>query len=312
MDKNIKKALVVGGNGFIGYNLVRRLKSEGWWVKVVDIQDAQYGPQIADFYVKGDASEIDVVDQYYDRIYQLAADMGGAGFVFTGAHDADILSNSASININVLKQAKKKGCGMIFYSSSVCCYPDGVRGIESDAHPANPPSDYGFEKLFSERLYIAYARNYGLNVKIARFHNTFGPYGTYKGGREKSPAAICRKVVESDGTIEVWGDGNQVRPFIFIEDLLDGIEALVSSDFMGPVNLGPSDDEGITINRLIEIVSSIADKDLELKYVHGPTGELTRHANNDTARRLLNWQPKRSLEESLKTTYEWIKSEICA
>lgn len=305
----MKKALVIGGNGFVGYNLVKRLKSEDWWVKVVDLKKPEYGPQIADLEVIGDASETDVVDQYYDRIYQLAADMGGAGFIFTGANDADILTNSSRINSNVAKQAKEKGCGVLFYSSSVCVYADGIEGREEQAWPANPVSNYGIEKLFSEQLYLAYAKNYGLNVKIARFHNCFGPYGTYKGGREKAPAAICRKVIESDGTIEVWGDGEQQRPFIYIDDLLDGIEALIKSDITGPVNLGPSDDKRITVNQLVATVAEIAGKGIETQYVDGPTGELNRHANNDLAREKLEWSPKRDLRDSLKTTYEWIKSQ---
>lgn len=302
-----RKALVIGAGGFIGHNLVKRLKGDGWYVVGVDVKKPEYEKTAADRFIIKDASQLKL-DTRYDRIYQLGADMGGAGFVFTGENDADILNNSLSINLNILKQIKNVGVGTIFYSSSVCGYPDDVRGVEEDAYPANPPSNYGWEKLTSERLYQAYAKNHGINIRIARFHNCFGPYGTYKGGREKAPAAICRKVIESDGVIEIWGNGKQLRPFIYIDDLLDGVEALVSSDFEGPVNLGPSD--GITINQLVDIVSKIAGKKLTKKYIPGPTGGQTRHANNDLARKKLGWKPKRSLEESLRSTYHWIHGEM--
>lgn len=310
MASHMKTAIVIGSSGFIATNLVKRLKEEGWFVRGIDLRMPQYGIEPNEFQLM-DASEGVVIDKYYDRVYELAAEMGGAGYIFTGENDANIMTNSASINLNILPQALEHKCGAIFYSSSVCVYPDGVEGKESDAWTGHPPSSYGVEKLFSEGLYLAHAKNYGLNVKIARFHNTFGPYGTYKGGREKAPAAICRKIAESDGVIEVWGDGEQVRPFIYIEDLLDGIEALMQSDITGPVNLGPSDKDGITINRLIEIVSGIAEKDVEIKYIDGPTGELVRHANNDMARGKLGWEPKRDLVASLKETYDWINSQIC-
>ena len=304
----MKKALVIGAGGFIGHNLVKRLKTEGWHVRGIDLKHPEYELSQADEFLIRDASEGTIVDTYYDRIYQLAADMGGAGFVFTGNNDAEILTNSAGININVLKQAKEHGCGVIFYSSSVCCYSDGVEGKESDAYPANPPSDYGFEKLFSERLYLAYKKNHGLNVKIARFHNTFGPYGTYDGGREKSPAAICRKVIQSEGEIEIWGDGTQLRPFIYIDDLLDGVDALVNSKHTGPVNLGPS--FGITINELVDTVAAIAGKNLTKKYVSGPTGGMVRNANIESAIKNLGWFPTRDLTESLRTTYHWINDQM--
>lgn len=303
----MKKALIIGGGGFIGHNLVKRLKKEGWWVKIVDLKLCPYEQAQADVVQICDAAKEDIVDQLYDRIYQLGADMGGAGFIFTGENDADVLNNSASINLNVLRQVKKIGCGTIFYSSSVCVYPDGVEGKEKDAYPANPPSDYGWEKLFSEHLYLAYKRNYGINVRIARFHNCFGPYGTYEGGREKAPAAICRKVLHATDTIEVWGDGQQLRPFIYIDDLLDGIEALMQSDFTGPVNLGP--DSGVTIDQLVDIVSMVAGKELKIEHIPGPTGGQTRNANNDLAKEKLGWEPKSRIRESLTTTYEWIKKQ---
>lgn len=302
------KILILGGNGFIGGNLTKRLKSEGHFVKVIDLKEYPYGASEADEVQIADATTCEFELNQFDRIYQLGADMGGAGFVFTGDNDADILNNSLSINLNVLRQAKEQGFkGKIFYSSSVCCYPDEVEGVETDAYPANPPSNYGWEKLTSERVYLAYAKNYGLDTRIARFHNCFGPYGTYEGGREKSPAAICRKVYQADKEIEIWGNGEQLRPFIFIDDLLDGIEALMSSDFHGPVNLGPS--EGITINQMIDIVCGIAHKWPHRNYVEGPTGGQTRNANNNLARTRLKWFPKRDLKESFETTYNWIKSE---
>lgn len=305
----MQKACVIGAGGFIGHNLVKRLKKEGWWVRGVDLKYPEYEKSPADEFVIADARTEQCIPERYDRVYQLAADMGGAGFVFTGDNDADILSNSSAININVLKQVAKIGCGTIFYSSSVCLYPeDSVDRKESDAYPANPHSDYGWEKLFSERLYLAYARNYGVNARIARFHNTFGPYGTYEGGREKAPAAMCRKVIESDGTIDVWGDGNQLRPFIYIEDLLDGIEALVTSDFAEPVNLGPA--EGITINQLVQMVAEIAGKEVKIVHVPGPTGEQIRNAHNKLAQEKLGWVAKRSLRDSLTETYRWIEAEM--
>jgi len=236
------------------------------------------------------------------------AEMGGAGYVFTGDNDADILVNTLSINqVVARKTVIDKFGGILFYASSVCVYPAGVNGKESDAHPANPPSNYGWEKLTSERIYFAHAKNCGLNVRVARFHNTFGPYGTYDGGREKSPAAICRKVIKADKEIEIWGNGEQLRPFIFIEDLLDGIEALMQSNFVGPVNLGPS--ESITINQMVDIVCEIAHKWPIRRYIDGPTGEQERHANCEMAKRELDWQPKGDLRESLEVTYNWIKSQ---
>lgn len=300
----MKKALVIGAGGFIGSNLVERLKKEGWYVVGLDRKYPEYNDSLADEFIIADAREWKI-DRYYDRIYQLAAEMGGAGYIFTGTNDVDVLTSSLSINLNIAKQAKDH-CGVIFYSSSACAYPDGVEGKEEDAYPANPPFDYGWEKLISERIYQAYARNYGLNIRIARFQNCFGPYGTYKGGREKAPAAISRKIIESTGEIEIWGDGEQIRPFIYIEDLLDGIEVLMQSDCMEPVNIGPSD--GITINRLIALLKGIAFKQFEVKYVDGPTGELHRRCNNDKIR-ALGWEPKWPLGKALAETYNWIKGQ---
>ena len=306
----MKRAACIGSSGFIGNNLVRRLQSEGWTVYGMDVKYPEY--KKPHFFHPCDASQADFSEFFgFDRIYQLAANMGGAGFVFTGENDVEILTNSSSINLNLLRQAAQhKYQGTIFYSSSVCVYPAECEGKENDAYPANPPSNYGWEKLFSERLYQAYAKKYGLNVKIARFHNTFGPYGTYEGGREKFPAAVCRKVAQAKDEIEIWGDGLQERPFIFIEDLLDGIEALVVSDFSGPVNLGP--EETVTINETVDLVCEIAGKNLVKKHIDGPTGEIKRHTSIELAKEKLNWSPWRDFRESLAITYQWIEQQICA
>jgi GDP-D-mannose 3',5'-epimerase len=308
VSKKAKKALVIGAGGFIGHNLTKRLKKEGWWIKGVDLKHPVYEPTHAHVFVIADASKEHIIDQFYDRIYQLAADMGGAEFIFTGDHDHLIMGGSAGVNINILNQIREVGCGSVFYSSSVCVYPDAVKGVEADAWPANPPSNYGVEKLFSENLYLAHKRNHDINVKVARFHNCFGPYGTYENMRAKAPAAICRKVLDANDEIEIIGTGKQLRPFIYIEDLLDGIEALHQSDFHGPVNLGPDKNGGITIDELVDIVSEIAGKKLKKKYVSGPTGGMHRYANNDLAQKKLKWKPKRPLKKSLRETYEWIKS----
>lgn len=304
----MKKALVIGSSGFIGTNLVKWLKEEGWWVRGVDQRWPEFGKSEADIFDILDASKDEVVDGYYDRIYQLAADMGGAGFIFTGDNDADILCNSSTINVNALRQAAQRGCGSIFYSSSVCLYPDDIEGKEEQAHPAAPPSAYGWEKLFSEQLYLAFAKNYGLNVKIARFHNTFGPWCAFTGGREKAPAALCRKTIEALDAVTVWGDGTQVRPFLFIEDLLGGIEALMQSDLSGPVNLGP--DDTITIAELAKKIIDISKKNVRIEFRDGPTGGIIRNTNNDLARLKLRWAPRTSLEEGLQITYDWIAKQI--
>ena len=305
----LKSALVIGGAGFIGHNLVKRLKNEGWHVVVVDIKEPPFEKSPADLFYLADIRGVMVQWNQFDRIYQLAANMGGAGFVFTGDNDANILTDSLSINLQLLRQLVYAGYkGKIFYSSSVCVYPAECEGKETDAYPANPPSNYGWEKLTSERTYQAYAKNYGLDIRIARFHNTFGRWGTYEGGREKFPAAVCRKVALAENEIEIWGDGLQERPFIYIEDLLDGIEALMKGDFQGPVNLGP--DKTVTINEMVDMVCDIAGKKLEKKHIVGPTGEEKRHANNDLAKEKLRWQPKRDLRKSFETTYQWIKEQV--
>src|SRR3990167_1572591 len=260
------KALVIGAGGFIGHNLVKRLKGEGWGVVGVDLKYPTYEKTEADEFHLEDASKM-IIRGNYDRIYQLAADMGGAGFIFSGENDADVLSNSLSINLNIAKQAVGK-CGIFFFSSSACAYPDGVEGKESDAYPANPPYDYGWEKIISERIYQAYARNYGMNIRIARFQNCFGPNGTFEGGREKAPAAISRKIIEAGYMVEVWGDGEQIRPFVFIDELLDGVEWLMKSDIKEPVNIGPN--KGIRINELIQKLIKISGKSpIVVKHIKG-------------------------------------------
>jgi len=297
----IPKVLIIGGNGFIGFNLTKRLRSQGWNVTVVDIKKPEFGESPANKVIIADAASW-VMDQYYDIIYQLAADMGGAGFIFTGANDADLMTNSVSINLNILKQVKKIGCGIIFYSSSVCMYSIEavqVKADESDAYPANPDSNYGWEKIFSERLYQAYSKNYGINIRIARFNNTYGPYSTYKGGREKSPAAICRKVLEDK--IEIWGDGKQMREFVFIDDLLDAIEIIITSDVKSPVNIGP--DNAISIDGLVRILT-----DKEIKHIDGPVGLQDRFTSNHLIKSL-GWEPKVPIEKGLRVLFNWIKSQ---
>ena len=315
MDYHIKTALVFGAGGFIGHNLVRRLKREGWYVVGVDLKKPQWEVSNADEFHTADARTFKIdTYRYFDRIYQLAADMGGAGFVFTKENDADILSNSLAINLNVLSQLVSRDgkrsvkCGTIFFSSSACAYPDGVSGKEEDAYPANPPYDYRREKIISERMYQAYARNYGVDVRIARFQNTFGENGTFRGGREKSPAAICRKVAEATESIDVCGDGRQVRPFIYIYDLLDGIEALMQSDYQEPINLGT--DDSITITELAEMIIDISGKNLKINYISGPTGEMRRNCDTARMKEVLKWEPTRPLRESFEKTYKWIEKYL--
>ena len=280
----------------------------------------RYGGQTGNFY----ASIVDKFLEPFDEIYQFAADMGGAGFVFTGENDADIMHNSATINLNLLEEQRKwneeKGTShtKIFYSSSACMYPEHNQldpnnpdCSEESAYPADPDSEYGWEKLFSERLYLAYSRNYNIPVRIARYHNIFGPEGTWKGGREKSPAAICRKVINSEvceDTIEIWGDGQQTRSYLYIDECIEATRRLMNSDFTGPVNIGS--EEMVTINELVDIVESIEDKDLERIYVDGPLGVRGRNSNNDLVREKLGWDYSMTLEEGIKKTYHWIGWQI--
>lgn len=368
----MKTALVCGSGGFVGTHLVRRLKSEGYWVRGVDLKYPEFSKSEADeflIYDLRDPRNVESVmrlDQYltftylsvafqkhiaFDEVYQLAADMGGAGYIFTGEHDADVMNNSALINLNVAAWAKIYGVGKLFYSSSACMYPqelqtedrfDSKNGWgknsfslrETDAYPANPDSEYGWEKLFSERLYLAYARNYNLNVRIARFHNVYGPFGSWNNGKEKAPAAMCRRVVESinwnkttlikDGNqtdlkgnqdnsgyfppeIEVWGTGHQTRSFLYIDDCIDAVRLLMESDFKEPINIGS--EEMVTINQLAQMAIDISGKSIKIKNIPGPTGVMGRNSCNDLIREKLNWEPKVKLRDGLERTFHWIKSQ---
>jgi len=315
-----KKALVCGAGGFIGHHLVKFLKNKGYWVRGVDLKYPEFNKTAADDFVIGDLRDPyvwqKILDRNFDEVYQLAADMGGAGFVFTGEHDGDIMHNSALINLNALYYCHKKGIGKIFYSSSACAYPaynqenpNNPKTSEDSAYPAAPDSEYGWEKLFSERMYLAFHRNYGLNVRIARFHNIFGPEGTWKGGREKAPAALCRKVAETKngGEIEIWGDGEQTRSFLYIDECLEGVRRLMDSDFIGPVNIGS--EEMVSINQLVKMIMEIAGKNLTIKHIPGPLGVRGRNSDNRLIQEKLGWAPSRPLREGLEKTYQWIEKE---
>ena len=341
----MKTALVLGAGGFIGSYMVKRLREDGYWVRGVDLKHPEFSETEANEFICMDLRDVDVmrrvirttgvnggfyasiVDKFlepFDEIYQFAADMGGAGFIFTGENDADIMHNSACINLNLLEEQRKwnedKGTNhtKIFYSSSACMYPEHNQldpnnpdCSEDSAYPANPDSEYGWEKLFSERLYLSYHRNYDMPVRIARYHNIFGPESTWKGGREKSPAAICRKVINSEvceETIEIWGDGQQTRSYLYIDECIEATRRLMDSDFIGPVNIGS--EEMVTINELVDIVESIEDKDLQRIYVDGPLGVRGRNSNNDLIREKLGWDYSMTLEEGIKKTYHWIGWQI--
>ncbi|NQU95791.1 MAG: NAD-dependent epimerase/dehydratase family protein [Candidatus Omnitrophica bacterium] len=316
-----KTALVAGAGGFIGGHLVKRLKKEGYWVRGVDLKHHEFSPTKADDFVIGDLRDVAtcnrVMDRAFDEVYQLAADMGGAGFVFTGKNDAVVLHNSASINLNMLEAAKNTKIKKIFYSSSACIYPkhnqldpNNPKCSEDSAYPASPDSEYGWEKLFSERLYMAYHRNYGMDIRIARFHNIFGEEGTWRGGREKAPAALCRKVAETKdgGTSEMWGDGKQTRSFLYITECLEGVSRLMKSDFAGPVNIGS--DEMVTINDLAKMIMGVAGKNLQIKHVEGPLGVRGRNSDNKLIREKLGWAPMCSLKTGLEKTYPWIEAQV--
>ncbi len=319
----MKKALVCGAGGFIGSHLVKRLKSKGYWVRAADLKHPEFSPTAADEFVIGDLRDQalvhSVVDIAFDEIYQLAADMGGAGYIFTGEHDADVMHNSATINLNILDQAVKNKVKKVFYSSSACIYPeynqmdpDNPLCAEHSAYPADPDSEYGWEKLFSERLYLSYARNYGIQVRIARFHNIFGPEGTWQGGKEKAPAALCRKVAEanSGGEIEIWGDGKQTRSFLYIDECLEAIERLMESDFQGPVNIGS--EEMISINGLASMINDFDQKNLSFKHIDGPQGVRGRNSDNQLIFEKLGWKPEQPLTIGIEKTYRWIQSQLAA
>ncbi len=317
----MKKALVCGAGGFIGGHLVKRLKREGFWVRGVDIEFPEFCETEADDFVIGDLREQtvcrDVVDTRFDEVYQLAADMGGAGFVFTGENDADIMHNSAVINLNMLDACHKRNIKTVFYSSSACIYPlynqldpDNPNCAESSAYPADPDSDYGWEKLFSERLYLAFRRNYGMKTHVARYHNIFGPEGAWDGGREKSPAAMCRKIAraKSGDTIEIWGDGKQTRSFLYVDECLEGSTRLLRSDFAGPVNVGSQ--EMVSINQLADLVAEIAGKNIEKRHIDGPLGVRGRNSDNRLIREKLGWAPSQSLRVGLEKTYAWVEQQV--
>ncbi len=319
---NHKKALVCGAGGFIGGHLVNRLKAEGYYVVGVDVKQNEYGNNNADEFIIGDLRDPKVVEEIisganFIEIYQLAADMGGAGYIFTGNHDADVMHNSALCNLNVLESAKNAGVKKIFYSSSACMYPEynqmdpnNPKCSEESAYPAAPDSEYGWEKLFSERLYFAYNRNYGIDVKVARFHNIFGPQGTWTGGKEKAPAAMCRKAAEAvDGTsIEVWGDGLQTRSFLYIDECVEGVRRLMESEFSGPVNIGS--EEMISINDFARMAIEISGKNLSINNITGPTGVRGRNSDNALLKAKLDWEPSQSLRVGMEKTYQWIAQQV--
>lgn len=319
--RNQKTALVCGGGGFIGSHLVTRLKTEGYLVKAADLKYPEFSETTADKFFKGDLRDPEfcreVLEPPVDEIYQLAADMGGAGFVFTGENDADIMHNSALINLNILGEIKNTKGIKIFYSSSACIYPeynqldpDNPKTEESSAYPAEPDSEYGWEKLFSERVFLAFARNYGIEVNIARFHNIYGPEGTWWGGREKAPAAMCRKVAQAKNgePIEIWGDGKQTRSFLYIDDCIDAVRKLVDNSFTGPVNIGS--EEMVSIDRLALMVAEIAGKNISLNHIQGPLGVRGRTSDNNLIRNKLNWDPNHTLYEGLAKTYAWVCTQI--
>jgi GDP-D-mannose 3',5'-epimerase len=346
MSEYKKTALVLGAGGFIGSHMVKKLRSEGYWVRGVDLKRPEFSETEAHEFVQGDLRDLNTVRRcirfagyrgnYYhsildkfiepfDEIYQFAADMGGAGFVFTGENDADIMHNSVQINLNVLEaqkqlnDLKEVNKTKIFYSGSACMYPEHNQldpnnpdCREESAYPANPDSEYGWEKLFSERLYFAYHRNYGIPVRVARYHNIFGPEGTWQGGREKAPAAICRKVAElpeEGGTVEVWGDGEQTRSFLYVSECVEATRRLMDSDFIGPVNIGS--EEMVTINQLVDTAAKVAGKTVEKQHkLDAPLGVRGRNSNNDLIREKLGWDYSQTLEEGIRKTYYWIESQM--
>lgn len=339
----MKTALVLGATGFIGHHMVKQLKKEGYWVRGVDLKYPEYENTVADHLVIRDLRDYGTVkeiigyagscrdpyqrwsrayDKPFDEIYQFAADMGGAGYVFTGENDANVMHNSATINLNVLdvikeyNETNKVNKTKIFYSSSACIYPEhnqldpnNPNCEESSAYPANPDSEYGWEKLFSERMYFAFNRNYNIPIAVARFHNIYGPLGTWQGGKEKAPAAICRKVLTAADTIEIWGDGEQTRSFLYIDDCIEAVRLLMKSDFKGPINIGS--EEMVTINQLVDLACEIDNKTHLTKiHIPGPTGVRGRNSNNRLIEKVLDWKPKYSLEVGMINTYYWIKSQL--
>lgn len=326
----MKKALVCGAGGFIGGHLVKRLRELGYWIRGVDIKEHEYSDirSLVDDFVIGDLRNPNIAcsvmqidsewDKGFDEVYQLAADMGGAGYIFTGEHDAEVMHNSATINLNIADTAIKfKNPPKVFYSSSACMYPaynqedpENPKCSEDSAYPAAPDSEYGWEKLFSERLYLAYHRNYNLNVRIARFHNIFGPYGSWNNGKEKAPAALCRKVAaaQDEGTIEVWGDGEQTRSFLYVDECVEAVLRLMESDFTGPVNIGS--EEMVSINQFVSMISAIAGKKIRIKHIPGPIGVRGRNSDNKLYEEKIGWKVSQPLNFGLEKTYTWIKSQL--
>lgn len=329
----MKTALVFGGGGFIGSHLVNRLKQEGYWVRAVDLKKPMFSNSQADDFVVGDLRYPGVVsnallgpnqtgstdiENSFDEVYQLAADMGGAGYIFTGENDANVMTNSATINLLTCQYATLFNAKRVFYSSSACVYPEynqmdpqNPKCEESSAYPAAPDSEYGWEKLFSERIYFAYHRNHNLNVRVARYHNIYGPEGTYKDGKEKAPAALCRKVAETSdgGSIEVWGKGTQTRSFLYIDDCVDATIKLTRCDnFMGPVNIGS--EEMISLNDFAKMIIDISSKNIDIKNIPGPTGVNGRNSDNRLIKEKLGWEPSFSLKQGISKTYEWIANQV--
>jgi GDP-D-mannose 3',5'-epimerase len=318
----VKNILVCGGGGFIGGHLANSLVRQGNNVVVADIKNHEYYGSVGSIFMKGDLRDQSFCNEVfahgkYDEIYQLAADMGGAGYIFTGENDADVMHNSALININILERAIRGECPKIFYSSSACIYPernqldpDNPNCVEDSAYPAAPDSEYGWEKLFSERLYLSFMRNKGIQVRIARFHNIFGPYGSWDNGKEKAPAAICRKVAEcaDGGSIDVWGDGKQTRSFLYIDECLEGVQRLMRSDFTGPVNIGS--EEMISIDNFTNMVAKISGKKIKINHIPGPIGVRGRNSDNRLIDRMIGWKPNLPLEDGVRKTYEWISDMV--
>ena len=327
----MKKALVMGAGGFIGSHMVNRLKSEGYWVRGVDLKHTEFSPTQADDFIIGDLRDPKIVentiDQGMDLVYQFAADMGGAGYIFTGDNDANVMHNSGLINLNVVHESVKKGVKKVFYSSSACMYPaynqedpDNPMCSEDSAYPAAPDSEYGWEKLFSERLYMAFARNYGLNVRIGRFHNIFGPDGTWDGGKEKAPAAMLRKAIlaENNSSLEVWGDGLQTRSFLYIDECIEAVQRLMASDFTDPINIGS--EEMVQINKLAQIAIDLSGKNIKIQNLQGkdfedkygfpvPEGVRGRNSDNRLFREKIGWEPNYPLAKGMENTFKWIKSQ---
>ena len=314
----MKRVVVAGAGGFIGGHLVKRLKADGCWVRGVDLKHNEFSRTEADEFLVANLCDRPAAESAVDGVedvYQLAADMGGAGYIFTGEHDASVMYNSATINLNMLEAGRLAGVKRFFYSSSACIYPErnqmdpgNPNCAEDSAYPAAPDSEYGWEKLFSERLYLAYIRNYGMQVRIARFHNIFGPEGTWTGGREKAPAAMCRKVAEAPdrGEIEMWGDGEQTRSFLYVDECIEGVRRLMESDFTGPVNIGS--EEMVTLNQLAETTMAIAGKTLTIRHVPGPLGVRGRRSDNRLIAERLGWAPSRPLREGMEKTYQWVEA----